>query len=98
MNKFAELGVDIYVTEFDVNMDSVKGTKSQKDHKQAEIYYNSLRGCLEVSSCKSFSVLGITDKETWYIYLDYKNPQPLPFDEQYQPKPAYFAMRKALEQ
>lgn len=98
INKFAELGVDIYVTEFDVNMDGAKGTNAQKDNKQADIYYNALRACLEVNSCKSFSVLGVTDKETWYSYLDYKNPRPLPFDDKYQPKPAFYAMRRALEQ
>lgn len=99
MERFNDIGISVYVTEFDVTMNNVPGSKKQKEQKQAQIYYDMLRACLETDGCKSFALLGVTDKETWYNYMDgVKDPMPLPFDEKYAPKPAFDAMRKALEQ
>lgn len=97
MQRFAKLGVATYVTEFDVNMNDVQGSDAQKDQKEAQVYYDMLRACIESKACHSFSILGITDRETWYNYMGIKDARPLPFDSRYQPKPAYWAIRSALE-
>lgn len=96
MKRFAALGVGVYVTEFDVNMANVSGDEAAKNQKEAQIYYNMMRACIESKVCHSFSILGITDKETWYNYLGLKDSEPLPFDVNYQPKPAFFSLRSAL--
>lgn len=96
MKRFYELGVDIYITEFDVNMNDVKARSDSKDQIQANIYYEMARACVESPGCKSFAMLGITDKETWYSHMGLPDPRPLPFDKQYKPKPAYFALRRAF--
>lgn len=98
MRRFAALGVGVYVTEFDVNMNNVPGTAAQKDQKEAAIYYDMVRACIESKVCHSFSILGITDKESWYNYFGMSDPRPLPFDKRYQPKPAFYALRQALSQ
>lgn len=98
MQRFGKLGVGVYVTEFDVNMNSVSGSADYKDRLQANIYYDMMRACIESTVCPSFSILGITDKETWYNYIGSTNANPLPFDRNYNPKPAYYALFKALEQ
>lgn len=99
MQRFGKIGVKVYVTEFDVNMSSVRGTADYKNHLQADIYYDMMRACIESKVCPSFAILGITDKETWYNYLPgVKNADPLPFDKNYYPKPAYYALYKALAQ
>ena len=98
MKRFADLGVKIYVTEFDVNMADVKAEPDDRSEIQANIYYEMLRACIESKVCPSFAYLGIYDGETWYNYIGLKDPQPLMFDKQYQPKPAYWATRSALEQ
>lgn len=94
--RFSDLGVGIYVTEFDVNMADVRGTYTQKADKEADIYYEMVKACVDSQVCKSFAFLGITDKETWYNYMGLTQPMPLMFDEYYLPKPAYFAVHKAL--
>ena len=92
------LGIDVYVTEFDVNMNDVPVNSTDKDNISGKIYYEMMRACIEAKSCKHFAYLGITDSETWYNYMGLKDARPLMFDRQYQPKPAYFSTRSALEQ
>jgi endo-1,4-beta-xylanase len=96
MKRFGDLGVKVYVTEFDVNMHDVKASDTDKAQTEANIYYDMMRACIESKVCPSFSILGITDKETWYNYLNLSGAMPLPFDEHYKPKPAYYSLRNAL--
>jgi endo-1,4-beta-xylanase len=97
MRRFADIGVGIYVTEFDVNMNDVKGSKEKKERIQGKSYYEMLRACIESEVCHSFAYLGITDSETWYNYMELENdPMPLMFDREYKPKPAYYSTYKAL--
>jgi endo-1,4-beta-xylanase len=98
MNRFAELGVKVYVTELDVNMADVKGTYDEKAEKQGVIYHDMMRACIESTDCRSFTMLGITDKETWYNYMNLHEPMPLMFNERYEPKPAYYGLRAALSE
>ena len=99
MKRFADIGVDIYVTEFDVNMDNVKTLNWRKDQIQADIYYEMIRACIESTVCHSFAFLGITDSETWYNYMDgVTDARPLMFDKYYNPKPAFFSVEKALKE
>lgn len=98
MKRFAALGVDIYVTEFDVNMNDVPADGADKDRISAKIYSEMMRACIESKVCKQFAYLGITDSETWYNYLGLRDARPLMFDRQYHAKPAYFSTREALEQ
>ncbi len=96
MKRFEELGVKTYVTEFDINMNDVAGDEEYKEREQARIYYEMLRACIESKVCPSFAYLGITDRESWYNELGVPNAMPLYFDRDYQPKPAFYAIRDAL--
>jgi endo-1,4-beta-xylanase len=99
MERFGELGVKVYVTELDVNMNDVKADTKTKDKIQADIYYEMMRACIESKVCPSFALLGITDKETWYNYLPgTPDARPLLFDKSYNPKPAFYSFRDALQQ
>ena len=99
MRRFGDLGIKVYVTEFDVNMHDLKVDNASKDRLQADIYYEMLRACIESQVCQSFAYLGITDKETWYNYLpNTPNARPLMFDKNYLPKPAFYSTRDALTQ
>lgn len=98
MRRFADLGVEVYVTEFDVNMHDVKASADDKAKLQANIYYAMMRACIESKVCHSFAFLGITDKETWYNYMGFSDGNPLLFDRKYGPKPAFYSLRRALEQ
>ena len=100
MRRFANLGVGVYITEFDVNMSDVHASDARKDQVEADIYYNMMRACIESKVCRSFSELGITDNETWYNYMgpSSADARPLMFDYNYNPKPAFYAFRTALQQ
>ena len=98
MKRFVDAGVKVYVTEFDVNMNDVPAGREDRDQIQAKIYYEMLRACIETEGCESFAYLGITDKETWYNYMGLKDSRPLPFDNNYRPKPAFWSMRTALSE
>lgn len=98
MNRFSDLGIKVFVTEFDVNMDNVKANGADKDKIQENIYYEMVRACIEANACEQFSFLGITDAETWYNHIGLKDPRPLMFDKKYQPKPAFWGVRTALEE
>jgi endo-1,4-beta-xylanase len=98
MERFGKLGIEIYVTEFDVNMHDVEADDQSKDQIEANIYYEMARACIESKVCNSFSILGITDKESWYNYLGLDESRPLLFDKTYKPKPAFYSLRSALEE
>ena len=99
MKRFNDLGVKIYITEFDVNMHSTKDKKSDEDQQQAKIYSELLGACLEVGSdnCPNFGFLGLIDRQSWYNGIGLDDANPLLFNEDYSPKPAFFAIRATLE-
>jgi endo-1,4-beta-xylanase len=98
MRRFAALGVKVYVTEFDVNMHDVKGSKKDKEVQQAAIYSNMLGACLEVGPnvCPNFGFLGLVDRQSWYNGLGIHDANPLMFHDNYDPKPAFYAVRSIL--
>ena len=98
MKRFADLGLEVYVTEFDMNMNDVKASPADKNLIQENVYYEMMRACIESKVCHSFAYLGITDKETWYNHIGLEDPRPLMFDKKYRPKPAFYGTRTALEQ
>ncbi len=99
MRRFADLGLKIYITEFDVNMHDAEGSDEEKDARQAEIYTDMLEACLEVGPkvCPNFGFLGLVDRQSWYNGIGLDDADPLLFRSDYTPKPAFFAIRDALE-
>lgn len=100
MKRFGDLGLKVYVTEFDVNMHNVQKDKDEEDRLQADIYRDMMLACLDVGKdiCPNFGFLGLIDRQTWYRGLGLEDANPLMFNEDYSPKPAFFAVREALEQ
>lgn len=98
MKRFNALGVKIYITEFDVNMHNIKNDKNDKDQQQAKIYSDLLGACLEVgpANCPNFGFLGLIDRQTWYRGIGLEDANPLLFNPDYSPKPAFFALRDTL--
>ncbi len=86
LQRFADLGLDIYITEFDVSIVD-DGTVAQ----QGEIFGKVTEICLAQANCKALQVWGINDRYSWRKPLD-----PLLLTEDYQVKPAYTAVQEAL--
>lgn len=102
MRRFGALGVKVYVTEFDVNLAGMQGTLDEKYTRQASIYHDMLDACIESRVCPSFTSHGFRDADSWLLDpklqhdLGVHGEAPLPFSDDYYPKPAYFAMRDVL--
>lgn len=102
MKKFAALGVKIYVTEFDVDLSKVPGTKDQKWAYEANLYRDMVQACLESGVCTSFAIFGISDSTSWITCnpsgcVNVPDADPLMFDKDFNPKPAYFAVYDSLK-
>jgi endo-1,4-beta-xylanase len=97
MRKFGGLGVRIFITEMDVDLTRVPGTRDEKLAFQAGFYGEMMDACIESGVCDSFTVWGISDAGSWVsTYFHEANAAPLLFDAFYNPKPAYFAVWESL--
>jgi endo-1,4-beta-xylanase len=82
LQRFADLGVDVEITELDVG-----GSGSG----QANVYRQVTQACMNVARCTGITTWGITDLHTWR-----PNDTPLLFDRNYQKKEAYHAVLAVL--
>jgi GH35 family endo-1,4-beta-xylanase len=106
MQGFSQLGVRVYITEMDVNLTFVPNdypTIEDRWAYQAEIYRDMVDACLESGACDSFATWGISDSMSWLTTScpGCWNPSepysfPLMFDDNFLPKPAYFAVKDVL--
>jgi endo-1,4-beta-xylanase len=96
LKRYGELGLHVIVTEFDVDLTNVHGTRAEKFEIQAQIYSDMLEACLESGVCNSFNLFGFSDNISWYEFTGKPDANALPFDDNFQPKPAYYALRDTL--
>ena len=96
----AALGIQVHITEMDVRLqvDSNGDVLSSTDLKtQAQIYQTELSTCLQEPNCTAFQVWGVSDAVSWIPSAFPGYGAALPFDENYQPKPAFSSLMNALE-
>jgi endo-1,4-beta-xylanase len=99
------LGLQVFLTELDVNDDAVAtNDTAERDKIVAELYRSYLTTALEGSEVKAVLTWGASDKNTWLnngIKFRGQHPdrlqRPLPFDHDYAPAPAFFAMRESFD-
>ena len=85
MQRFYAIGVPTYITEFDVNLNTVKGSSSYKNQLDAQIVYNVVRACIESKSCVSFDLFGVSDKESLLKLIAGTNSHSYLFTSRYVP-------------
>jgi endo-1,4-beta-xylanase len=94
MQRFADLGLAVSVTEADVRMPLP--TDVYKLQSQAQGYHSLLEPCLLTRGCNSFTVWGYTDKYSWVPgFFDGEGAANL-LDENFQPKPGFAAVQHDL--
>jgi len=102
MLRLTALGVQVHITEMDVALplDAKGKLLDQADlARQADIYRFIAAACLQQPGCTAFQTWGFTDKYSWIPgYTKGAKGRALLFDQEYQPKPAYNALRELLEQ
>jgi endo-1,4-beta-xylanase len=94
LQRFADLGVDVAVTELDVRMQLPRD--ATKDATQSTYYTNVVKACLAVTRCVGITAWGFTDKYSWVPGTFSGQGAADLYDEAYQPKPAYNAVVTAL--
>ncbi|GAB3434557.1 endo-1,4-beta-xylanase [Flindersiella endophytica] len=94
LQRFANLGVDVRISELDVRMQTP--SDSTKLATQATYYGNVFRACLAVTRCTGVTIWGFTDKYSWVPGTFPGEGAALPWNENYQQKPAYATINTAL--
>jgi endo-1,4-beta-xylanase len=96
----AALGLEIYVTELDVNDQKVPGSPAERDAVVAASYRAFLEVVCEQPAVRMVNSWGLSDrytsKRSMFPRPDGAAPRPLPFDEDLRPKPAAWEMNAAF--
>jgi endo-1,4-beta-xylanase len=100
LRRFAELGLQVHITEADVGV-PVDANRKIIDAgdlgRQAELYRNIVKTCIEQRGCTAFQTWGFTDKYSWINSSSHgTRGAALLFDAQYRPKAAYTAVIDVL--
>ncbi len=98
IQRLADLGLQVQFTEIDIRMDGEGGSQQQRLEKQAEEYRAITEVCAQAPACTAIVTWGFTDRYTWIEQRHDADEVPLPFDVNFQPKPAYFSMRDMVAQ
>jgi endo-1,4-beta-xylanase len=98
-------GVQIFITEMDVLDHGAPSEIEPRDAAVAEAYRRILDVALDETAVTTLVTWGLSDRYTWlrpshaarFARPDGLPTRPLPFDDQFQPTPAYWAIVHALE-
>lgn len=108
LDEIAARGVNIYLSELDVNDKGTPTDPAERDEIIAELYRNYLAVALANKAVVMVITWGLHDPEAWQNSPWVRNPEfvrddgspqrGLPFDSEGRPKPAAYAIAKAFEE
>ena len=97
INRYGALGLTVYFSQVEVGIPSSNCTTANSSADvaaQGDTYSSLLSACLSTSACTAFYTWGISDK---YAFCFAKGDgAPLPYDLDYNPKAAFYALQSAL--
>jgi endo-1,4-beta-xylanase len=104
LKDIAARGVKILITELDVFDIGAPSDIQERDQAVADCYQRVLEVALDETAVTALVTWGLSDRYSWLTSRSRPNfarpdglpGRPLPFDEQFQAKPAYRAIAKAL--
>jgi endo-1,4-beta-xylanase len=94
ISRFAALGLDVEITEVDVSVPTPRTPCTLA--QQGATYRDIASACLAVPACTGITVWGIGDAYSWIESVLSYDGAPLPFDDAWQPKPAYRGLARAF--
>src|SRR5579871_1150918 len=94
LKRFADLGLEIHITELDVRLPSDDPASLAA---QAKFYGEIVDACVRQAACRMIQTWGFTDKYSWVPEAFPKEGWALPWDSAYQKKPAFGAMLVSLQ-
>ena len=93
IRRLGELGLDVHISELDVPIWYLgPPTIPERLALQPEIYRRVAAACQAQPACFRITTWGFTDRLTYRCC----NAKPLPFDEEYRPKPAWAVLQEVL--
>ncbi len=95
--RFADLDLEIHVTEMDIQTYGFKGAIEETLKAQGEAYAGVVKTILKIPPVKALLFWGIFDQYSWIPYCFNHPDMAHLFDENYQPKPSYFSVAETLE-
>lgn len=102
IQRLGALGLQVHITELDVACGSFPDFScptwsTTQEAQQANAYKQLMQICYDLKeTCTSFETWGFTDRYTWLTSLLGSEQYPLPFDSNYNPKPACDALVQVL--
>ncbi len=98
MQRLGALGLQVHITEMDAKIPAALLTDPTELAIQAATYSSILTVCLQNPNCTAFQTWGFTDKYSWIpSSTNYQYGAALPFDMNYQPKPAFTSLVQTLQ-
>jgi len=95
--RFAELGLEVRITEMDVVIGHPPPYTEEELAERVKIYRDVLQICLNSPACTAVTTWGVTDKYSWIrSWRKEEWESPLLFDDEGNPKPAYWAVFDVL--
>ena len=98
--KIHERGLNIFISEMDVDDSPFPAAPGRRDEQVAKRYGDFLQKVLKVPSVRAVICWQLADKYSWYAHLAKREgrrpPRPLPFDAALTPKPAARALLDAF--
>ena len=90
MQRLEALGLNVVISEMDVQI-CASDVDTQKTR-----FHDIVAVCAAEPLCLAVTVWGVTDKYSWLNGVSCATPQPLLFDDNYAPKPAFGGVLEAL--
>lgn len=102
IDRLADLGLDVFISELDVNDSTMPANPVERDRQVADYYEEFLTAVLGRPSVKRVVFWGITDFDQWIVRRQTREKRrtgkarPALFDDRLQPKAAFEAVTRAL--
>jgi endo-1,4-beta-xylanase len=101
LGQLARRGMKIFITELDVQDVTLPADPGARDQAVAAVYNKFLTATLRQPAVRGIVTWGLADRFTWIAGYrprpDGLPVRPLPFDANYQPKAAYYAIAESLQ-
>jgi endo-1,4-beta-xylanase len=94
-----EQGLNVRITELDIGIQGGSGTEQERLQAQGDLVWQMTTACLHAQSCDAVNVWGLADPYSWKSVPQYGGSpanKPTLFDNDIEPKQAYWSMQHSL--
>ncbi|MEM6551594.1 MAG: endo-1,4-beta-xylanase [Planctomycetota bacterium] len=96
IGRIVDLGLKVHLTEIDIRVPTNDGPATTHYDQQAEVFGRMIRTAVAFPAMDAVLFWGFTDRHSWVPSFFEGWGDALLFDANFEPKPAYFAVREAI--